>query len=417
MRVQIVGLGVIGTPLMCALALAGHTVQGFDRDTRRLADIRQNCGTWMDQDLQALLRSALLTGRVELSHTCASAQAHVVCVPSPLTETQPPECELGPVLAAAEAISQVINDGDLVILESTVPPGTTRGPFATAVLAGGRVQSGQVLFAHVPERIIPGNTVFELYNNERVVGCDSEELGNRVRELYASFARGDIHLCTTETAEIVKLAENAYRDVNIALANEVALLCELHGVDPWQALALANKHPRVSYLQPGPGVGGHCIPIDPWFLASGRAPEQSVVIRAARARNIGMTTYVADRLLQLVHEAGVRSVVLLGRAYKRNVADCRESPTDAVQNILLQAGVEVRICDPVVDGTGTYPLDLYEWAHNEQVFCLMVDHDLFKLLEPTRLGPGAGSTMLDMRNCIDRVRWTNAGWRVTGFSH
>lgn len=399
---------------MCALALAGHDVVGVDTDPARLSPLQRASEYGSDPDLVALLRAALESGRVRLSDQPVTAQAHIVCVPTPARRAEPfPRCDLTAVMAAADALRGVVRPGDLVVLESTVPPGTTRGIFRDLVCGESTALRRGVSFAHVPERIIPGNTVFELYNNDRVIGVTDDRARQQTADLYGSFVKGGLNVTTPEMAELVKLSENAFRDVNIALANQFALVCEALGLDVWELIGLANKHPRVSFLEPGPGVGGHCIPIDPWFVVEAAATGEADLLIAARRVNGLVNQRAFERILEVGRLAGSDNILLLGRAYKRNVPDCRESPALAIASRLRGSGMHVRIYDPIVEATGQFPHDLYRMTEDVSLVACLVDHDVFKVIDPFKIGSRTGRKhVFDARNFLNASRWSDAGWTV-----
>src|SRR5581483_11306454 len=265
MRVCVQGLGYIGLPTAAMMALGGHDVVGYDVDRRVLDALRDGAHHVKEEPVRALVLAALNGGRLTLStEVPGDADAHVICVPTPTIDHKP---DLSYVRAAARATAPHLRPGDLVILESTVPPGTMDRVVVPALREAG-VDPDTIAVAHCPERVIPGAIVRELRGNARVVGGRKPGDAERAADLYRSFCDGEIHVTDNVTAELVKVVENTYRDVNIAFANELALLSEELGVDAHEAIALANKHPRVNILAPGPGVGGHCIPVDPHFLSN-----------------------------------------------------------------------------------------------------------------------------------------------------
>jgi len=271
-----------------------------------------------------------------------------------------------------------------------------------------------VLLAHCPERVIPGAIVRELKENSRIMGGRTPAAALAAKDLYASFVQADMYETDCMTAELVKVIENTFRDVNIALANELALLCEELGIDAWEAISLANKHPRVNILQPGPGVGGHCIPIDPHFLADAN-PFLTELIQTARRVNARMPNHVVRRIRELVPESGGGAkIALLGASYKANVDDSRESPTEKIDELLREHRYETAIFDPVASGFRRPLAPTLESAlDGADALVLVVDHDAFKQIDPGAVAKAMrGRIIVDARNLFDPVRWKRAGFEV-----
>jgi UDP-N-acetyl-D-mannosaminuronic acid dehydrogenase len=369
------------------------------------------CGHVAERDVRSLTRSALARGNFSVAPTLPEySDAYVICVPTPTLAHKP---DLHYVAQAAAAVAAHARDGDIIILESTVPPGTVENVLVRAFEAAGK-DPDRYHIAHCPERVIPGEIVHELRHNARVIGGRRPIDAHKAAELYASFCAGD--LCTTDcmTAELVKVVENTYRDVNLAFANELALLSETLGVDVWEVIRLANKHPRVEILRPGPGVGGHCIPVDPTFLADVN-PFVTELIQAARRINERMPHVVVrlvDELLA-VSAAGTK-IALLGAAYKANVDDTRESPAVEIVRLLHERRREVSIYDPLARSFAYALSPSLEMAvDGADVLVLVTDHDVFREINPAHVGPlMRRKLLLDTRNVLDRERWTAAGFAV-----
>ncbi len=435
-----VGLGYIGFPTAVFLAAAGHEVVGVD--VRREVVEAVNAGTRSTEEegLEQLYREALGTGRLRAGLVPEPADASFICVPTPARPSERfpgREADLDYVAAAAGRLAPLLRPGDVVILESTVPPGTTEG-FLRPILERGGLRAhrdglppeGCFFLAHCPERVIPGRIAHELVHNDRVVGGLSREAARRAADLYASFVAGRITLTDAATAETVKLMENTFRDVNVALANEFALLCERLGVDAWEAIALANRHPRVSIHRPGPGVGGHCIPVDPWFLVE-KAPETAPLIRQARAVNDGMPARVVERVRRCLNGEGGR-VALLGLSYKPDVGDLRESPSLQVAAGLLRAGLAVTAHDPFVPpaadlgaaAAGHENLaehlsglsvagSAVEAAAGADLVLALVGHRVYREMDPAALLSRVRTPALfDATGALDHGRWEEAGFAV-----
>ena len=410
MKICVQGLGYIGLPTAAMLALGGHEVVGYDVDARVLESLRDGASHVKEESVRALVVGALNGGDLTLSAELpADAQAYIICVPTPTIDHKP---DLSFVQAAARAVAPLLNAGDLIVLESTVPPGTMDRVVVPALRAAG-VDPDTVAIAHCPERVIPGAIVRELRDNARVVGGRKPGDAERASELYRSFCRGQIFTTDNVTAELVKVIENTYRDVNIAFANELALLSEELGVDAHEAIALANHHPRVNILSPGPGVGGHCIPVDPHFLSNAN-PFVTELIQTSRRINERMPHVVVRRIVEHVPPREGARIAILGAAYKANVDDTRESPTERVEELLHERGYATRVFDPVAERY-KYPLaeSLEEAVRGCDAIVLMVGHDAFAEIDPHAVAQVCrGKFLIDTRAFFPSEPWTRAGFHV-----
>jgi UDP-N-acetyl-D-mannosaminuronic acid dehydrogenase len=405
-----VGLGYVGLPTACMLAVSGVDVLGVDASQDVLDSLRKGNPNTAEAEVQSLVNLAIHSGKLTFASSPESCDAFIIAVPTPVFDDH--TGDLSHVRAAVAAVAEVVRPGSLIVLESTVPPGTVESVVVPELRA--RVKEWKdILVAHCPERVLPGATLVELVNNDRIIGGLDALSAQRAAELYSIFVRGQIHLTDLTTAEMVKVMENTYRDVNIALANEFAMLSERIGVDVWEAIRLANNHPRVKILRPGPGVGGHCIAVDPWFLV-GIDPERSRLVRAARDVNDGMPLYVVERLLkEAKHEKG--HVALLGLAYRAELSDTRESPALEIHHLLRQRGVEVKAHDPLAAGDvhGITNHTLTEALTGAGSILLVTDHRAFVNIDPTAIADLVGGrTVFDTRGCLDAERWRNGGFRV-----
>jgi UDP-N-acetyl-D-mannosaminuronic acid dehydrogenase len=338
------------------LASRGHQVIGCDISERVVQLVNSGQAHFREPDLDMLLSAAVQTGRLEARLTPAEAEFHIIAVPTPFQDGHKPD--LSHVEAAGASIAPFLRPGDTVILESTSPVGATemlaarikaaRADLITPVL-GEPSRPGGIHVAHCPERILPGSMVRELVENDRIIGGLGEGCAARALELYASFVKGRTFLTDCRTSEFVKLVENSFRDVNIAFANELSLICERLGLDVWRAISLANRHPRVNILRPGAGVGGLCIAVDPWFIVDS-APEEARLIRMARQVNNAKPHNVVARIR--AHRGRFRAPVVacFGLTYKPDVDDLRESPAlEIVRALASEAGIELLVCDPWVE--------------------------------------------------------------------
>ena len=407
-KIVVIGLGYIGLPTAAMFALHGNEVLGVDIEPETLSELRSGNVPVREKDLTAIVRDALATGRLRVSDGVERADYFVLCVPTP---AKGQNADLRAVRAAAKSIAPYIKKGSTVIVESTVPPGTTEH-VVRPILENNRLRAGRDFhLAYCPERVMPGNIIREIVENDRIIGGITRQAAVKAREIYSSFVRGNIFLTDLTTSEFVKLAENAFRDVNIALANELADLAEAHGIDIWEAIGLANRHPRVNLLRPGPGVGGHCIAVDPWFLLTPKVEAR--MITSARAVNDARPGHVASRTLRLVKGIQHPKVAAFGVAYKGNADDIRESPAIRVIEILRMAGVDVATYDPLV------PHDLYPTQGLEETIsgadCLLIlaDHRDFFYVDPGLIARRVRRKVLfDTRHCVDHGKWAKRGFEV-----
>ncbi|WP_372621240.1 UDP-N-acetyl-D-mannosamine dehydrogenase [Falsiroseomonas sp.] len=393
--VCVVGLGHVGLPTAALLAEAGHRVVGCDTAPEVVARVNAGRAGLHEPGLDALLARA--GERLRAQAVPAAAEFHLITVPTPLGEVR--RADLSHVWAAADAVAPVLRAGDCVILESTVPVGTTerlaarlagRRPDLVFPAHGGPSLPGCVHVAHCPERVMPGRALHELVHNDRVIGGLGAGCAARAAEVYRGFVRGAPVLADCRMAELVKLAENAFRDVNIAFANELAAVCGRFGLDVWQAIGLANRHPRVNVLSPGAGVGGHCVAVDPWFLVEG-APEEARLVRAAREVNDATPHRVVAQLRQAAARFAAPRVACLGLAYKPDVGDLRESPAVVIAEALLREGMAVSVCDPFVARlpdavVGAVLRDPAAAIAEADVVAILVAHTAFRGLDRALFG-------------------------------
>ena len=406
-KVCVLGLGYVGLPTAAILASRGVPVIGVDVERNTVALINQGRVHIVEPDLDVLVNGAVATGKLHAAEAPESADAFIIAVPTPFTDGHKPD--LSYVEAAADSVAPVLKKGDLVVVESTSPVGTTemvsrrlgdlRPDLSFPHEAG---NDAEIHVAHSPERVLPGRVLLELVQNDRVIGGVSRRCAERAAELYAVFVNGECLLTGARTAELVKLAENSFRDVNIAFANELSLVCERVGIDVWEAMALANRHPRVDILKPGPGVGGHCIAVDPWFIVDS-APEETVLIQAARQVNDGKPARVAAAVRAAARQMAAPRIACLGLSYKANIDDLRESPALEITRTLAGEGSgSILVVEPHIDalpealsGLANVELvDLDRALDEADVVVLLVDHQSFKSDDRTRL---AGKAVIDTR--------------------
>lgn len=449
-KVCVVGLGYIGLPTAAILATYGCQVLGVDINRRLLQSLEDGQVHVQEPGLKDLIGAVLASGKLRLAGEPEPADAFIIAVPTPSTcdghrtagdstdglqeADMTPRADLSYVVSAAESIVPYLRPGTLVVLESTVPPRTTvdvvgpilrRSGLTTANESArgladqrgrSRLEPADILVAHCPERVLPGRILEELVHNDRIIGGVNLDSAESARDLYASFVKGAILLTDATTAEMVKLMENTYRDVNIALANELALVAEQVGIDAWDAINLANHHPRVNILKPGPGVGGHCIAVDPWFIVE-KAPCISRLISTARRVNDAQPLHVLEVIRQAVADLDNPTVAILGLAYKANVDDLRESPAFRVAQLVEDQGWTPRLHDACAsklpDGTPLEP-DVEVVLAGADVAVVLTDHQQYHNLKPWDSGPlgMAHRRMVDTRACLDQRLWEECGFSV-----
>ena len=349
-KICVLGLGYIGLPTAAILATSGFDVIGVDTDPVVVTTVANGDVHLEEPGLDVLVKAAHRSGKLTVRDEPEPCDAFLICVPTPLTAER--RAELSYVRAASESIIPHLRSNNLVVLESTVPPGTTRNVVVpileqseVPVAIDATADEDAVLVVHCPERVIPGKVLHELIENDRILGGVTPSAAERAQRLYEKFVTGALLITDATTAEASKLAENTFRDVNIALANELAQICEENGVDVWEVIELANHHPRVVLHRPGPGVGGHCISVDPWFLVEA-APKRARLIPLSREINDAQPLHVFGLIREMVSDIEDPQIALLGVTYKGNVDDTRESPAFSLIQALEDTQFGVRAIDP-----------------------------------------------------------------------
>ena len=370
----VIGLGYIGLPLATFLAEAGYKVQGVDIDHKKIKQLKKGNSDLNEKDFLDHFRRAMKSSNLSFAIEPSEAEIFIVAVQTPLIE-ESKSADLFYVETAIKSILKILKPGDLVIIESTMPPFTCRNVVVPLIDNNpqAKVKSKDILLAHTPERAFPGNLIYELLHNDRIIGGMTVEAGELAEEIYSSFVKGNIFITDDVTAEMVKLAENTYRDINIAYANELQVICKELKMDVKEIIKLANNHPRVNILSPGIGVGGHCIPIDPWFIWQ-VAPEKARLIKVAREINDYVPQEVAQEISESANQISDPTIICIGKSYKPNVADTRESPALKVIEHLKRLNFKVKAYDPWVDSTEEFKLvDLVTGA---DILVILVEHDI-----------------------------------------
>lgn len=370
-KITVLGLGYIGLPTALLLANAGFTVNGFDIDNKRMKTLIKGDLPFEEHGLQKLFESIKVKNNFKPTEEIEPADVFIIAVPTPQTVKN--TADLSYIFSALESIKTVFKDGDLIILESTVGSLDCDEKIIPRINKIGK----KFLFAHVPERAIPGNTLLEMVYNTRVIGCLSKEEAEITRKIYSSFIKGKFILTTPKMAAVSKIMENTYRDINIALANEFAKIADELDFNVWKAIEIANHHPRVNIHLPGPGVGGHCIPIDPRFFIG--ESTQTKIIPLARDINDGMADYICSKLENLFKKNNIKSpkIGILGYAYKKNVSDFRQSPTERFIKF-FEGKYEMIINDPFVTASSRKMSSFEEVLKKSEVIILVTDHQIYQ---------------------------------------
>lgn len=390
--VSVVGLGYIGLPTAAVIASRGINVIGVDVSQHAVDTINAGNVHIVEPDLDMVVRSAVKAGNLKAVTKPEKAEAFMVAVPTPFKEDY--QADLSYIEAAAKAIAPVLEKGNLVILESTSPVGATEElanwlvearPDLTFPQTAGN--EADINIAHCPERVLPGHVLRELVENDRVIGGMSEECSKKAVALYKTFVVGECLLTNARTAEMAKLTENSFRDVNIAFANELSMICDKLDINVWELIKLANRHPRVNILNPGPGVGGHCIAVDPWFIVSS-APETAKLIRQAREVNDAKPHYVLKQITDAADQFKKPVIACLGIAFKADIDDLRESPALDITEMLAQNNeAEVLVVEPNINelpealaALGVKLVSIEEALERSNTLAVLVDHKEFKAI-------------------------------------
>lgn len=410
MKICVLGLGYIGLPAATLFATHGCEVVGVDINKSIVESINRGMMPFDERGLPELLERAIRSKNLVAKTEVEDADAFIIAVPTPL-DKEMKMAELGYVKSAGEMIYPHLRKGNIVILESTVPPGTNE-KLLIPILKKSRLEvSTDFYLAHCPERAIPGNTIYEMIHNDRIIGGVDKESTALAKSLYSCFVKGNFYLTNSTTAEFVKLMENTFRDINIALANEFAQIAEECGVNSWDAIELANKHPRVNILKPGPGVGGHCIAIDPWFLTENST--RCRVVSLAREINDSMPNHVLRIVKEMLNGVDNPTITVFGVAYKGDVDDARETPALKFIRLAENEGYEVKVYDPHVKKFKYEILGFEDAVKDSDCIVLITDHTQFKETNPKEMAYlMRNKNAVDTRNVLDVGRWKETGFNV-----
>lgn len=395
--INVIGLGYIGLPTALMLASHGVEVIGTDYNAELVATLNSGKTTFKEDGLDELFQNALKSG-IKFTTEYQVTDIYIVSVPSPYDKFSK-KVDACYVVAAVKDVMKVCPKGATVVIESTVSPGTIEKFVRPVIEANGFVIGKDIHLVHAPERIIPGNMVYELLHNNRTIGADEKETAEKIKKIYASFCQGEIVVTDIKTAEMTKVVENTYRAVNIAFANELAKICRHDNMDVYEIIRICNMHPRVNILQPGPGVGGHCISVDPWFLV-GDYPALAKVIDESMKTNDAMPDFVLNRIYEIMKERGmtdIKRVGLYGLTYKENVDDMRESPTlQLLESQERHLATGLKVYDPFItkDVVANQFHDLDKFLDAVDFVVIMVKHNEIK----ENMGKLAGKVVLDCHN-------------------
>src|SRR5579872_2807719 len=399
-KISVLGLGYVGLPVSAVFASRGFEVTGVDVNQSIVSVINSGRIHIVEPDLDMLVQGAVTAGKLRATLEPEPADAFIIAVPTPFKEGHEPDLDY--VHKATEMIAPVLKKGNLVVLESTSPVGTTEQICSwlgqlrpDLILPDPLRDTADIHIAHCPERVLPGSVLRELVDNDRIIGGISPNCATHAAALYRTFVRGEMHLTNARTAELAKLVENAYRDVNIAFANELSLICDKLSVNVWDLIELANKHPRVNILSPGPGVGGHCIAVDPWFIIAA-APQLTPVIRAARFVNDSKPELVFEKVKAAAARLRSPIIACLGLSYKADIDDLRESPAlHIVEELAREKIGDLLVVEPNIkqlpsslgQAAGVKLVELREALSAADIVLLLVDHRQFKRVDRDILKP------------------------------
>ena len=398
--INVIGLGYIGLPTALMMASHGVEVIGTDYNKELVSTLNAGKTTFKEKGLDELFADALNSG-IKFTTEYQVTDTYIVSVPTPYDKFSK-KVDACYVVAAVKSVMDVCPKGATVVIESTVSPGTIDKYVRPVIEKNGFTIGEDINLVHAPERIIPGNMVYELLHNNRTIGADDKEIGEKVKNLYASFCQGEIVVTDIRTAEMTKVVENTFRAVNIAFANELAKICRHDDMDVYEIIKICNMHPRVNILQPGPGVGGHCISVDPWFLV-GDYPSLTNVINESMKTNDSMPEFVLNRIYEIMKEKGmtdISRVGLYGLTYKENVDDMRESPTlQLLENQERHLAAPLKVYDPFItnDVVANQYHDLDKFLEDTDLVVIMVNHNEIK----ENMDKLNGKVVLDTRKCCE----------------
>jgi UDP-N-acetyl-D-mannosaminuronic acid dehydrogenase len=409
-KICVIGIGYIGLPTAAVLAKSGYDVVGVDINEKIVNELNKGNITIEEPYLKELVEDVVSKNKLKGRTRPCSADVFIIAVPTPIDQSK--KSDMRYVIQSCNSILPYLKTGNLVVLESTSPLGTTDEVIKPILEKNNFIVGEDIYLGYCPERVIPGSILYELENNDRIIGGVNEKSATKIKEIYSSFVKGKMYLTNTKTAEMCKLMENTYRDVNIALANELSMICDKVDINVWDVIKYCNKHPRVNIHNPGPGVGGHCLAVDPWFIVE-KTPDKANLIKLSREINDYMPIYTFNKIENILKDiSDKKRVTILGITYKANIDDIRESPIINLINILKENDYDVRSYDPnVYEYEGLYN-NLLEACKDSDLIILGVNHNSFKNIDFKVLKPILrNSRVLDSRNFLDRNKLINDGFK------
>ncbi|WP_432401154.1 nucleotide sugar dehydrogenase [Wukongibacter sp. M2B1] len=396
-KICVLGLGYIGLPTALMLALNNYDVIGVDLNDELIKNISERQLNIVEPCIKELLGLVLMKKKLSLRTVPQEADVFIITVQTPLKPDH--TCDLSYLISAVKSILPYIKSNDLIIIESTIPPGTTLN-LVKPIIEERFTIGEDVYLAYCPERVLPSKIINEMIYNDRIIGACTNKCGEKVKKIFSSYIKGELFITDVKTAEMAKLMENTFRDVNIALANEFTKICNKLNINAIEAINLANKHPRVNIHKPGPGVGGHCIPIDPYFIIE-KAPELARIISVARETNDNMPYYIVSKIKRIVMKVNNPKVAVLGVAYKGNVNDTRESPALKIIELLKAEGIKVEIYDPYVNLENANEKRIEAVAAEADMILILTGHDDFKKIDYEKLSSQTKPIIIfDTKNII-----------------
>lgn len=401
-------MGYIGLPTATMFSCYGHKVIGVDVNEKVVNNINKGKIIIEEPNLEELVEDVVKKGNLIASISPKESDVFIISVPTPIKDDK--TSDMSYVISATKSIIKYLKEGNIVVLESTSPVGTTEEVVKPIIEESGLKVGRDIMLGYCPERVISGKIIYELKNNDRVIGGIDKKSAEEIRKIYKTIVDGNIYLTDCKTAELCKLMENTYRDVNIALSNELLLICDKLNINVWEVIEYSNKHPRVNLHTPGPGVGGHCLAVDPWFIIE-KEPELSNIIKSSRLLNDSMPEYVYNKIDKILQKDKSKKITILGITYKANTDDMRESPIIKLIDKLLKNNYNVKVFDPYIKDFQINCQSILEACKDSDLLILGVNHDYFKNLPLDEIKTTMkGNLILDIRNFLDKEEVEKSGF-------
>lgn len=401
-------MGYIGLPTATMFSCYGHKVIGVDVNEKVVNNINKGKIIIEEPNLEEIVEDVVKKGNLIASISPKESDVFIISVPTPIKDDK--TSDMSYVISATKSIVKYLKEGNIVVLESTSPVGTTEEVVKPIIEESGLKVGRDIMLGYCPERVIPGKIIYELKSNDRVIGGIDKKSAEEIRKIYKTIVDGNIYLTDCKTAELCKLMENTYRDVNIALSNELLLICDKLNINVWEVIEYSNKHPRVNLHTPGPGVGGHCLAVDPWFIIE-KEPELSNIIKSSRLLNDSMPEYVYNKIDKILQKDKSKKITILGITYKANTDDMRESPIIKLIDKLLKNNYNVKVFDPYIKDFQINCQSILEACKDSDLLILGVNHDYFKNLPLDEIKTTMkGNLILDTRNFLDKEEVEKSGF-------